>query len=84
MPTIRHKRRRFVPRKTPKRKCFFTTNRISYIDYKEIELLRHFINADGSIKRRSVTGTSNKHQRFLTNAIKRAREIGLLPFVVKE
>lgn len=63
-----------------RKKCFFTENKIEYIDYKEIELLKRFIASNGKILPRRITGTSAKHQRQLSQAIKRAREISLLSY----
>ncbi len=67
----------------PKRRkvCFFTVNKITKIDYKDIDLLKRFISERGKILPRRVTGTSAKYQRRLTIAIKRARQIALLPYV---
>ena len=67
----------------PRRKkvCYFTANGITYIDYKDTELLKRFISERGKILPRRVTGTSAKYQRKLTIAIKRARSMALLPFV---
>lgn len=61
--------------------CYFTKNHIDYIDYKDVELLKHFISANGKIIPRRVTGTSAKYQRKLATAIKRARQMALLPYV---
>lgn len=63
-----------------KKVCYFTKNKIKYIDYKDVELLQRFINPDGKITPRSVTGTSAKYQRQLAVAIKNARYMGLLPY----
>ena len=63
-----------------KKVCYFTKNNITYIDYKDVELLKRFVSANGKIIPRRVTGTCAKHQRTLTVAIKRARIMGLLPF----
>ncbi|MBM0065408.1 MULTISPECIES: 30S ribosomal protein S18 [Alkalicoccobacillus] len=67
----------------PKRRkvCFFTVNKITHIDYKDTELLKRFISERGKILPRRVTGTSAKYQRKLTIAIKRSRQIALLPYV---
>ncbi len=65
-----------------KKVCYFTKNKIEYIDYKDVELLKKFISANGKITPRRVTGTSAKYQRMLTTAIKRARQMALLPYVV--
>ena len=63
--------------------CYFTANKITYIDYKDTELLRKFISERGKILPRRVTGTSAKYQRMLTVAIKRARQIALLPYTTE-
>ena len=65
-----------------KKVCYFTKNKIEYIDYTDVELLKKFISANGKITPRRVTGTSAKYQRMLTTAIKRARQMALLPYIV--
>ena len=67
-----------------KKVCYFTKNNIETIDYKDVELLKKFISERGKILPRRVTGTSAKYQRMLTIAIKRARHMALLPYVVDE
>lgn len=57
------------------------TKNVEYIDYKDLDLLKRFINEHGKILPRRVTGVSAKFQRKLTAAIKRARHLALLPFV---
>ncbi len=64
--------------------CYFTANKITHIDYKDVELLKKFISERGKILPRRVTGTSAKYQRKLTVAIKRARQMALLPYVAGE
>ena len=64
-----------------KKVCYFTKNKITYIDYKDVELLKKFISPNGKITPRRVTGTSAKYQRMLETAIKRARQMALLPYV---
>jgi len=63
--------------------CFFTVNKIKKIDYKDIDLLKKFISERGKILPRRVTGTSAKYQRALTVAIKRARQVALLPYTAE-
>ncbi len=63
--------------------CYFTVNKITHIDYKDVDLLKKFISERGKILPRRVTGTSAKYQRRLTTAIKRSRHIGLLPYTVE-
>jgi small subunit ribosomal protein S18 len=64
--------------------CYFTSNNITHIDYKDVDLLKKFISERGKILPRRVTGTSAKYQRKLTSAIKRSRIMALLPFVAEE
>lgn len=64
--------------------CYFTSNNITHIDYKDVDLLKKFISERGKILPRRVTGTSAKYQRKLTTAIKRARIMALLPFVAED
>ena len=71
-------------RRRRRKVCFFTVNNIKYIDYKDTELLKRFISERGKILPRRVTGTSAKYQRRLTRAIKRARQMALLPYVSGE
>ena len=63
---------------------FIAANHIDHIDYKDVDLLKRFISERGKILPRRVTGTSAKNQRKLTVAIKRARVMGLLPFVAED
>ncbi len=66
----------------PKRKvCVFCVDKIDYIDFKNVNKLRRFVAESGKILPKRTTGTCAKHQRMLSSAIKRAREIALLPFV---
>ncbi|APG73894.1 30S ribosomal protein S18 [Lactobacillus delbrueckii subsp. allosunkii] len=63
---------------------FIAANHIDYVDYKDVDLLKRFISERGKILPRRVTGTSAKNQRKVANAIKRARIMGLLPFVAED
>ncbi|WP_127582236.1 30S ribosomal protein S18 [Paenibacillus koleovorans] len=63
--------------------CYFTVNKITHIDYKDIDTLKKFISERGKILPRRVTGTSAKYQRMLTIAIKRSRQIALLPYTTE-
>ena len=63
---------------------FIAANHIEYVDYKDTELLERFISERCKILPRRVTGTSAKNQRKVTTAIKRARIMGLLPFVAED
>ena len=61
--------------------CFFKENGIVDIDYKDVKLLRRFVNDQGKIMPRRITGTSSKMHRKLVRAIKRSRSIALMPYV---
>jgi small subunit ribosomal protein S18 len=63
-----------------KKVCRFCVERIDFIDYKKAEMLLPFVQDRGKIMPRRMTGTCSKHQRWLGVAIKRARNIALLPF----
>ena len=68
-------------RRRPKRKvCSFCAERATFIDYKEINRLRRFVTERGKILPRRVSGNCARHQRILAVAIKRARELALLPY----
>jgi small subunit ribosomal protein S18 len=75
--------RRPKTRKPRKKFCYFRAEKIEYIDYKNVALLRRFVSDRGKILPRRQTGTSAKYQRMLTVAIKRARFIGLLPYTAE-
>jgi small subunit ribosomal protein S18 len=63
--------------------CFFKQHGITFIDYKDVEVLRKFVNPHGRILSGKRTGVSAKMQRQLADAIKRARFMGLMPFVAR-
>jgi small subunit ribosomal protein S18 len=70
-----------APTGPPKRKeCYFTKNKIAYIDYKDVDLLKRFMSERGKIRSARVTGTRPQYQRMLAQAIKNAREMALLPY----
>ena len=64
-----------------KKVCIFCADKIDFIDYKDSAKLRKFISERGKILPRRISGTCAKHQRELNIAIKRAREVALLPYV---
>jgi small subunit ribosomal protein S18 len=71
--------------KKPKRKvCMFCVEKTLYIDYKNVARLKRLTSERGKILPRRTTGSCASHQRALTRAIKRAREIALLPFVAEQ
>jgi small subunit ribosomal protein S18 len=71
-PTVEVKRKKY---------CRFKKNKIKYVDYKDPIFLKKFLNEQGKILPRRITGTSLKYQRKVSQAIKRARHIAILPYV---
>jgi len=71
-PTVEIKKKKY---------CRFKKNGIKYVDYKDPEFLKKFLNEQGKILPRRLTGTSLKYQRKVSQAVKRARHLALLPFV---
>lgn len=67
-------------RKSRKKVCNFCVDKVEYIDYKDVAKLKRFVSERAKILPRRVTGTCARHQRELTVAIKRARQVALLPF----
>ena len=63
-----------------KKVCRLTVDRVVFIDYKDVTTLKHYVTERGKIIPRRITGATAKHQRMLTRAIKKARQIALLPF----
>ena len=61
--------------------CRFKKNRIKYIDFKNPDFLLQFVNEQGKLLPRRITGTSLKYQRKVAQAVKRARHLGLMPYV---
>ena len=74
----RWSRARYVPRR---RICFFCSEKVEVIDYKDSSRLRRYVSDVGKIEPRRKTGTCARHQRVLAMAIKRARHLALLPYV---
>ncbi|GAB4333094.1 MAG: 30S ribosomal protein S18 [Flammeovirgaceae bacterium] len=71
-----------INRAEPRKKyCRFRKYGIKYIDFKDADFLLKFLNEQGKILPRRLTGTSQKYQKRLAQAVKRARHLGLLPFV---
>jgi len=64
-----------------KKTCWFTENNVQFIDYKDEKILRRFVSERGKIIPRRISGTSAKYQRMLNQAVKRARQMAILPFV---
>lgn len=64
--------------------CRFKKNKIKYIDYKDPDFLLRFLNEQGKILPRRITGTSSKYQKKVAQAVKRARHLAILPYVADQ
>ena len=64
-----------------KRNCFFCKDKVDEVDYKNVNQLRRYISEKGKIRSRRITGACRRHQRQVSVAVKRAREMALLPYV---
>lgn len=64
-----------------RRNCFFCKEHIAEVDYKNVNQLRRYISEKGKIRSRRITGACRRHQVQIATAIKRAREMALLPYV---
>jgi ribosomal protein S18 len=71
------------PRRGRPKVCIFCREHADWVDYKDIGVLKRFINDRGRIRARGATGTCAQHQRDLATAIKTARELALLPYQVR-
>lgn len=79
MPPRRKKKTFFRRRKF----CKFTAEHIEYIDYKDVKVMQKYVLESAKIIPRRISGTSARHQRMLSKAIKRARHLALLPFTAE-
>ena len=67
-------------KKQKKKVCIFCKDRIAYVDFKDVGLLKKFVSERGKIRSRRVSGNCSQHQRDVATAVKNAREMALLPF----
>ena len=63
-----------------KKVCVFCKDRVEYVDYKDVMMLRKFVSERGKIRARRVSGNCAQHQRVVATAVKNAREMALLPY----
>ncbi len=64
-----------------RKSCFFCKDKVDEVDYKNVNQLRRYISEKGKIRSRRISGACRKHQRQVAVAVKRAREMALLPYV---
>lgn len=70
-----------IKKQTTTRQCQFCTNNVNGVDYKDVELLKNYLDTHMRISKHRRTGVCAKHQRALSLAIKRARFLALLPYL---
>src|SRR5438552_5659005 len=78
-------RKRPSTREAPakRRNCFFCKDKVQEIDYKNVNQLRRYISEKGKIRSRRISGACRRHQVQVATAVKRAREMALLPYVAE-
>jgi small subunit ribosomal protein S18 len=64
-----------------RKSCHFCRDKVDYIDYKDFQSFRRYLSDRGKIRSRRITGACRRHQNQLSTAVKRARELALLPYV---
>ena len=74
-------RRKPATAPTRRKSCFFCKDKVDEIDYKNINQLRRYVSEKGKIRSRRISGACRRHQRQVAVAVKRAREMALLPYV---
>jgi small subunit ribosomal protein S18 len=67
---------------TRRKSCYFCKDKVEEIDYKNYNQLRRYVSEKGKIRSRRITGACRRHQRQVAVAVKRAREVALLPYAV--
>ncbi len=80
-PTRRRDNKKGGPGSGRRKPCPFCRDKIEQVDYKDIPTLRKFISEKGKIRSRRITGACRRHQNQIARAVKRARELALLPYV---
>ena len=79
----RRREKRGGPGSGRRKPCAFCRDKIEFVDYKDVTTLRKFISDRGKIRSRRITGACRRHQNQIATAVKRARELALLPYVAE-
>ena len=66
-----------------RKSCQYCRDKVEFVDYKDVSTLRKFISDRGKIRSRRITGACRRHQNQIATAVKRARELALLPYVAE-
>lgn len=80
MPKVKRAKNKDNSRRAKKKVSILTQERVEYVDYKDVNLLRRFMSDRAKIRARRVTGNDDQQQREVSRAIKNAREMALLPY----
>jgi small subunit ribosomal protein S18 len=80
---IRRRDRKGGPGSGRRKPCPYCRDKIEQVDYKDVGALRKFVSDRGKIRSRRITGACRRHQRQIARAVKRARELALLPYVAE-
>jgi small subunit ribosomal protein S18 len=80
---VRRRDRKGGPASSRRKPCPYCREKIDQVDYKDLSLLRRFISERGKIRSRRITGACRRHQSQVARAVKRARELALLPYVAE-
>ncbi len=79
--TERRTKRPGAPTGGRRKSCYFCKDKVDQVDYKNVNQLRRYISEKGKIRSRRITGACRRHQQQVAVAVKRAREMALLPYV---
>ena len=82
-PTSRRRDKKGGPGSGRRKPCPYCRDKVEFVDYKDIATLRKFISDRGKIRSRRITGACRRHQNQIARAVKRARELALLPYVAE-
>jgi small subunit ribosomal protein S18 len=80
---VRRRDRKGAGASTRRKSCPYCRDKIEQVDYKDVSMLRRFISDRGKIRSRRITGACRRHQSQVARAVKRARELALLPYVAE-
>jgi small subunit ribosomal protein S18 len=80
---VRRRDRKGGPTSTRRKSCPYCRDKIEQVDYKDVSVLRRFVSDRGKIRSRRITGACRRHQSQVARAVKRARELALLPYVTE-
>jgi small subunit ribosomal protein S18 len=80
---VRRRDRKGGPTSTRRKSCPYCRDKVEQVDWKDVSMLRRFISDRGKIRSRRITGACRRHQSQVARAVKRARELALLPYVAE-